>query len=69
VAARDNNTTNRQVAITASAAPGYAITSGASMNGSVLTRWQGAHTNTGGNGNDDGRFLVAVKVTGPTAGM
>ena len=69
MAARDNNTTNRQVAITASGSSWLAITWGASMNGSVLTRWQGAHTNTGSNYPDDGRFLVAVKVTGPTAGM
>jgi len=37
--------------------------------GSVLTRWTGATTSTGQNGNDDGRFLVAVKVTGPVDGM
>jgi hypothetical protein len=37
--------------------------------GSVLNRWSGATTSMGQNGNDDGRFLVAVKVTGPVDGM
>ena len=37
--------------------------------GSLLTRWQGASINSGQNGNDDGRFFVAVKVTGPTNGF
>lgn len=37
--------------------------------GSVLQRWQGATTSVAGNGADDGRFLVAVKVTGPTNGL
>jgi hypothetical protein len=31
--------------------------------GSILQRWPGAVVNTGGNGNDDGRFCVASKVT------
>ena len=31
--------------------------------GTVLDRWQGATVNAGGNGSDDGRFYVAVKVT------
>jgi hypothetical protein len=66
---RDNNAQNRQVTITASGSAWSATAMGASMNGSVLTRWQGAHTNIGSNYPDDGRFLVAVKVTGPTAGM
>jgi hypothetical protein len=42
---------------------------GTSVHGSVLERWSGATTSMGGNGNDDGRFLVAVKVTGPNNGM
>jgi len=66
---RDNNAMNRQVSITASGSSWSATAMGGSMNGSVLTRWQGAHTNIGDNYPDDGRFLVAVKVTGPTAGM
>ncbi|MEZ6037724.1 MAG: hypothetical protein R3F29_09610 [Planctomycetota bacterium] len=31
--------------------------------GSILTRWPGAQVEEGHNGNDDGRFYVAVKVT------
>ncbi|HEU4418341.1 MAG TPA: hypothetical protein VFT55_05340, partial [Planctomycetota bacterium] len=31
--------------------------------GSILQRWPGAIVNSGGNGNDDGRFFVASKVT------
>ncbi|MCK5941624.1 MAG: hypothetical protein KAI24_06630 [Planctomycetes bacterium] len=31
--------------------------------GTVLSRWQGATIESGGNGNDDGRFFVASKVT------
>ncbi|MCB9878456.1 MAG: hypothetical protein H6835_12725 [Planctomycetes bacterium] len=31
--------------------------------GSILTRWPGAQVDEGHNGNDDGRFFVAVKVT------
>ncbi|MFN3240540.1 MAG: hypothetical protein ACE37K_03405 [Planctomycetota bacterium] len=31
--------------------------------GTVLSRWQGASIESGSNGNDDGRFYVAVKVT------
>jgi hypothetical protein len=31
--------------------------------GSILQHWQGASLDSGGNGNDDGRFFVAVKVT------
>ncbi|MCU0866875.1 MAG: hypothetical protein MUC36_24070 [Planctomycetes bacterium] len=31
--------------------------------GSILDRWPGATVNVGGNGNDDGRFYVAVKTT------
>jgi hypothetical protein len=37
--------------------------------GSVLNRWAGATTNLGSNGSDDGRFLVAAKVTGPVNGV
>lgn len=36
--------------------------------GSILNRWPGATVTMGGNGNDDGRFVIAVKVTGPTNG-
>ncbi|MFY9341112.1 MAG: hypothetical protein WAT39_01395 [Planctomycetota bacterium] len=37
--------------------------------GSILTRWPGAQVNSGLNGNDDGRFFVASKVTPIGGGM
>src|SRR5690606_21531353 len=43
-------------------------TLGPTETGSVLTQWSGATHDVGGNGNDDGRFLVAVKITGPFDG-
>jgi hypothetical protein len=69
VTARGNNLQNRQMSITAAGSAWNATTTGGSTNGSVLTRWQGASTSTAGNGAADGRFLVAVKVTGPVGGM
>jgi hypothetical protein len=38
-------------------------------NSSVLNQWAGATVTSGRNGEDDGHFLVAVKVTNPTAGL
>jgi hypothetical protein len=69
VSARANNLHNRQISITGSGGNWSASTTGPSVEGSVLNRWQGAVTNLGGNGTDDGRFAVAVKVTGPVGGM
>ncbi len=69
VAARGNNLMNRQMSITGSGGSWSAGTTGSSQVGSVLTRWQGATYEMGGNGNDDGRFLVAVKTTGPVGGL
>lgn len=68
-AARGNNIANRQLTISGSGGNWTADTAGASQPGSVLTRWQGATWRSGGNGNDDGSFVVAAKVTGPTNGM
>jgi hypothetical protein len=68
-AARGNNLMNIPVSITGTGGNWSANTTGSSQAGSVLTRWQGATNDLGGNGNDDGRFLVAVQVTGPVAGM
>jgi hypothetical protein len=39
------------------------------VEGTVLQRWSGASLGTGRNGLDDGHFHVAVKVTGPVAGL
>ncbi len=66
--ARANNIINK--AVTISGGPSWsASASGVDTVGSVLTRWQGAHTSSNSNGTGDGSFLVAVKVTGPVAGM
>ena len=37
--------------------------------GSILQHWTGAQVNSGGNGNDDGRFFVASKATAISGGM
>lgn len=36
--------------------------------GTILQQWSGASITSNSNGQDDGRFYVAVKVTGPTEG-
>lgn len=36
--------------------------------GTILQRWSGASIDSNSNGADDGRYYVAVKVTGPVAG-
>jgi hypothetical protein len=47
----------------------FANNSVAQAYGSILTRWPGAQVNSGLNGNDDGRFFVASKVTALGGGM
>jgi hypothetical protein len=37
--------------------------------GSILQRWSGSSLASNTNGTDDGRYFVAVKVTGPTNGL
>ncbi|MFN7591566.1 MAG: hypothetical protein ACK501_20855 [Planctomycetota bacterium] len=66
---RDNNISNRQVGISGSGGTWTTNTIGSSQNGSVLTRWSGATFDRNNNGTGDGSFLVAVKTSGPTAGM
>ncbi len=66
---RGNNVRSRPVSITGTGTGWSAVVAGPSSHGSVLTRWQGATTEVGGNGTDDGHFLVAVKVTGPVGGV
>jgi hypothetical protein len=69
VANRGNNIQSRPMSI-AWGGTTYAVDEvGEATDGSVLTKWTGATHEIAGNGNDDGRFLVAVKVTGPLAGM
>ncbi len=66
---RDNNYQTRPMNISGGAGGWSASVTGSSVEGPALTHWTGATTRMGGNGNDDGRFLVAVKVTGPTNGV
>lgn len=42
---------------------------GNQRSGSILNQWSGARVELGGNGNDDGRFAVAARVTGPVGGL
>ena len=65
---RGNNQCNRPVNITGTGAGWSCTASGASAFGSVLTRWSGANWDLAGNGVDDGRFLVASKITSPATG-
>lgn len=69
VANRGNNQVSRPVNISWNGSSWSISLLSGTQTGSVLTRWTGAATSMGGNGSDDGRFLVAVKVTGPTNGM
>ncbi|MGE3174588.1 MAG: hypothetical protein AB7O97_18295 [Planctomycetota bacterium] len=42
---------------------------GSFQQGTILQRWTGATVDSATNGTNDGRFFVAVKVTGPVDGM
>jgi hypothetical protein len=70
VAARGDNQVSRQTTFTWNGSLWSAANVNApAVQGSVLARRSGAVTGSGGNGGDDGRFLVACKVTGPVAGL
>ena len=69
VANRTDNLMSRGVNFSGSGTSWNSVDSGIATYGSILTRWTGATVNTAGNGLDDGRFAVGVKVTGPTAGV
>ncbi|MFO1031201.1 MAG: hypothetical protein U1F60_08985 [Planctomycetota bacterium] len=66
---RGNNIANRQLTINTSGTSFTTGSAGASVAGSVLTRWQGAMVGTGDNGSGDGHFVVGAKATGPNSGM
>lgn len=68
VANRDDNLRSRPFTLTWGGTSWTAATTGTSTYGSVLSRWTGATSAQGQNGNDDGRFEVAVKVSGPVDG-
>lgn len=65
---RGNNTMSRPFNLSWSGSSWSASTTGTRSQGTILQRWPGSTSDTGTNGNDDGRFEVAVKVTGPVNG-
>ena len=69
VGERANNIISRPIHLSWSGSSWQESLSGSATSGSVLEHWTGATTSMAGNGNEDGRFLVAVKVTGPVDGM
>ncbi|MCY2958359.1 MAG: hypothetical protein NT107_15140 [Planctomycetota bacterium] len=68
---RSDNLMSRGVTYTRSVTTGAwsSANNGAVLAGTILNRWTGSTVTMAGNGNDDGRFAVAVKVTGPTNGL
>ncbi|MBL8750204.1 MAG: hypothetical protein JNK78_13645 [Planctomycetes bacterium] len=72
---RGNNTMSRPFTLSWSGTNWSTTTTGSATYGSILTRWTGSTMAIGQNGGglwnntDDGRFAVAVKVTGPTNGV
>ncbi|MBL8756784.1 MAG: hypothetical protein JNK15_26035 [Planctomycetes bacterium] len=69
VANRSNNLLSDQINFTWNGTAWSTSNVGGPVAGSVLNRWAGSTRNLGGNGTDDGRFLVACKVTGPVDGV
>ena len=70
-ALRGNNIGSRPFTATFSTTAGQwsLFDAGAFTQGTILQRWSGASINSSANGSDDGRYYVAVKVTGPTNGL
>ncbi len=70
-AVRGNNLGSRQFAATWNGGSGQWDLADSSpyQLGTVLQRWTGASIDSAANGADDGRYFVAVKVTGPTNGL
>ena len=68
VANRGDNLMSRELRMTynTSLQAWSTSTTGSATHGSILSRWNGATITEGQNGIDDGRFFVAVKVTGPS---
>ncbi len=66
---RANNQATRPMSFTRSGANWSGTVNGPAVVGPVLSRWTGATTAIGGNGQDDGRFMVGCKVTGPVNGF
>ncbi len=68
VLVRNDNLLCRQVNYNWSGTAWSAVNAATAVTGSVLNQWTGASVSLGGNGTDDGRMAVAIKVTGPTNG-
>ncbi len=72
---RGNNIMSRPFTLTRTTNSWSTAVAGSASHGSILNRWAGASVTSGSNGGTgtladaDGRFLVAVKVTGPTGGF
>ncbi|MCA8952077.1 MAG: hypothetical protein KDE27_21385 [Planctomycetes bacterium] len=69
LANRANNVRHARLAMSWTGSSWSVSNQGSQAEGSVLTEWTGATVAYGSNGSDDGRLAVAVKVTGPTAGL
>jgi hypothetical protein len=65
---RGDNIASREFTGTWTGSTWSVAQTGSMLHGSVLQRWSGASITSATNGNDDGVFYVAVKVTGPVAG-
>lgn len=72
---RGNNIMSRPFTLAWSGTTWTTTTTGTASYGTIMNRWPGATITEGSNGgtgtlaDQDGRFAVAVKVTGPTNGM
>jgi hypothetical protein len=66
---RHDNLMSRPVRFTPSGSTFTSADNGGPTLGCILGRWTGATVTSGSNGQDDGRFFVGVKVTGPVAGL
>ncbi|MGE3354002.1 MAG: hypothetical protein AB7O84_19860 [Planctomycetota bacterium] len=69
VANRMDNQASREMSFSFNGSSWSGSALGTTVQGPVLTRWTGAQWAYGQNGNDDGRFMVAWKVTGPVNGL
>jgi len=66
---RDNNLMWRSFHLAWNGSSWSRYITGSPLHGSIVEAWPHVTTTMAGNGNDDGRFLVGVVVTGPTNGM
>ena len=69
LANRANNLVTRGMSISWNGTAWTHALTASEVQSTVLDRWPGASVAMAGNGSDDGRFAVAVKVTGPVNGL